>query len=401
MRIALIAEYVRTLPWSPTRWTVEIARGLAAQGHAVEVLLDGCDDPSEFKHPDIGASGTISVVVRRPLRIARQRAPLSFQRWATTRLAALSHDTSLSLTRLVPGSVWVPIGPPSAAEFVSMIRARSPASIGFEIAQNPWVLASMLAERRAPGLARSSGMRPILARLGADDDGSCELLGTGSSMPVATVEQRRTLRAAVRQVLEIPDHTLVIAASVMHPGRPGLGAMLDGLARASRRSQIPDADPGLVLIAACRSTHSLARLATRSGAEALVRTIGTSSSVRAMLAASDLATSAQTSHPGHATGRFLADALRMGVPVLAHRRAPGASLILPTAFGTPALGIVVDDHNPEHWADAIAHASDPVWRREASRAARDAGRALSTEAVVQRVERALLRARNTPRATID
>ena len=43
--ILILAGFVRSLDWAESLWVPDLARTLAARGHKVEVVLDGCDLP--------------------------------------------------------------------------------------------------------------------------------------------------------------------------------------------------------------------------------------------------------------------------------------------------------------------------------------------------------------------
>lgn len=398
MRVLLIAEYVRRLPWSPSLWAQDLARGLTGRRLDVDVLLDGCDDPSPIlalppaADRTDGPRGAITLTRRRPLRLPRQRHPLRFQRWAIEQARRRAHDVSLSLTPLVPADLWAPIGPPSAAEFAALIRARPPATVAMESAQNPWILAALVGERRARALAARRDPPPRRATIGTPraDDRTVDLGFASRLDPLEPAEHHRA-RARVRSLLGLDGNRVVLVLSAVHRGRPGLNEMLTALARVGSDARAARASPPALIVAG-RDTHSLERLYRAVGASELVHPVGTTASMREILCAADLAVAPFAARHREATGRFVADALRLGVPVIADRDAPGAGLVRPTTFGTGPLGAIVHERTPGAWARAIADASDVTWRRDACEAARAVSDTLSMEGLLDRLTEALRRA---------
>jgi glycosyltransferase involved in cell wall biosynthesis len=122
----------------------------------------------------------------------------------------------------------------------------------------------------------------------------------------------------------------------------------------------------------------------------------------ALLAACDLAVAPAETEPG--AGRFIADALRSGVPVVAHRHAPGAALLAPgagmrspgaRASGTGRAGVFVDSDTPDAWLRALTTALDERWLREARAHAARAAESLAMDALAARIEALLVHPRST------
>jgi glycosyltransferase involved in cell wall biosynthesis len=175
-----------------------------------------------------------------------------------------------------------------------------------------------------------------------------------------------------------PDRPVLLASAV-HLQRGGLRPMLEGVVEA-RRGQ-----PSLVVVIAGRRTHAIETEAQKAGCIDSVRIIGATSRMDALLAAADLAVSPWVGS-GLSGGRFVADALRLGCPVLAHRGSPGAELVEPTHFGTPELGGIVARATAQAWAQAIGETLSRERLTGAERAARDAGAVVSMDAMAARVE---------------
>lgn len=322
MRIELIIEYARELPWSPSRWGVDICGGLAERGHDVTVLCDGADDPEEFR--EVGAS---ELVVRRPLRTVRGRDPRGFARWIEARPRT---GLRLSLSRLVAGDVWLPIGPPARVDARKLVSRRNPASIAMDVLHEPWIPAAVLQERRAAAERESSITLEIGdARIGF----ASRLDGTASG----------EMRRRVRERLGIGPDQFVLVASAVHLEREGTRSMVEGLARRAR------AGDRLVALFAGRDAWSASRVGVETESADLVRPVGSTTQMGALFAACDAAVAPGDGEIG-ATGRFVADAVRMGRPVLCGSGAPGAALV------TGARGIVVSEGTAEAWERAFEHA---------------------------------------------
>ena len=147
-----------------------------------------------------------------------------------------------------------------------------------------------------------------------------------------------------------------------------------------------------ILLVLGREGYSVHAQARRAGCEHLVRLLGGTSRMDAALAAADAAIAPLARRNDDCTGRFIADCLRFGVPVIAHPEAPGVELIEPKQFGTAPVGLIVQNAD---WADAIEHMLTPAWLEPTRRAASDVGITLSMEALVTRLEHMLERGRQS------
>jgi len=115
MKITVLTEYVRAMPWSMGAWAADIARALASRGHDARVACDGAEDPSVF--------GAVPALIRRPERTVRGGDPLGFQAWARER-GTDGAEAVVSLTPLAPGDVWAPLGDSTIEQLAPTLRDR-------------------------------------------------------------------------------------------------------------------------------------------------------------------------------------------------------------------------------------------------------------------------------------
>ncbi len=382
MNILIVTEYVRRFPWSAARWSADLGAALRHRGNQVRVACDGLEDPSFF--------GDSPVIVRRPRRTWRGSDPLGFQSWALDLARTGGFDATISLTPFVPGDLWAPVTHGAAALVGHLVRTHSPVSAAMELAARPWLPFGVLAEARARATSMSSdGRRAIIARLGRlSTHGSAVPLGFASRLTPMSDDAKRSARAALRELLGLSHERPAILLSAVHPNRPGLGAFLKGFALA--RAELRDHGPVLMVMG--RRTLPVHDAALGAGCARFVRFLGGTARPELAFAAADLAVSPWSGAGEINTGRFIADSLRLSVPILAHPRSPGADLVRPEHFGTPELGTIVADPTPEGWCRAmVEYLSLERWAY-ATRAARDAGAVLSMDGMAGRVEQTLRRA---------
>lgn len=375
MKLLIVAEYIRRLPWSSSDWAVQIARGLAARGHEVLMACDGLDDPALLPG--------LRLAVRRPQRTVRRADPLGFQRWASALRSQLRDHVSLSLTPWCAGDVWIRLDADSAAAHWRAIRDRDPIAALLELAHRPWVFSAARAERRAQ---RAAGPARTLRFAAGAEEGEAHMLLYASRLPRPDGRLVEQWRAEARALLGINPGRPVLLLSAVEPDGPALEAFLAGVCEVRRRR--PDLSP--LVIAAGGRPHSVCRAARRAGCDSgLVRFIGATRWMERALAACDAAVVPWPDHGLSAGARFLADALRMGRPVLALRASPGAALLEPAHFGTAPLGLLAEAPTPEAWAAVLECALAEGWLPRAQAAARDAGPALSFDGLLDRLERHL------------
>lgn len=376
MKVVIVGEFLRALPWSPSRWIADLTRGLAGRGHAVTLCVDGLEDPRERRLP-------AEILLRRPTRTVRNRQPIRFQRWARSRLAELARagraDATLSLTRLCEAGLWAPIGPPSRREFGALIRARSIATVGMETLQQPWLPAAVLAERSARrAFERDPHARRGILGSATEPDGRTLALGYASDLTPLPDEHADAARSRVRRMLSIPERAPLLVVAATHLTRRGLGECLAGVAALSD-------EPFVVLLG--RDTHSIHQVVLGAGLGSRARLVGVTRALPELFAAAEVLVQPGAVIPRDSTARLTCDALRCGLPIVAAARAPGGELIAPN--GSPPRGLVVDDPSPGGWSSALSRALDPDWNRAAREAAGSIAPCLSLGALVERVEAAL------------
>jgi hypothetical protein len=395
VNILLFCEHPRRYAWSHTAWAVDLTHGLRARGHTVTVACDGAEDTSVFAPAE--------VIQRRPLRDKTERDPLGFYRWTCKLRAAFPHQVSLSVSQLAPADVWLPVGPDEWASYKAAVRAGKLATAGLEAAHRLWLPAAILTERLAARAARAGGARHLLigspeaqprgpspTRAGhrPQTRPGPQVIGYASRLERPDDAALGGLRARTRGLLAIPEHRLVILLSAAHPRGRGVEPLLEAVADLERRRE---GWSPLLLVAGHRA-YTVHEAAHRLGCARCVRTLGATARMEAALAACDLAAAPDRAAGEGDTGRFIADALRLGRPVLADRLAPGAELLLPrAAAGNQILpGMVVESRGGGAWVRALQQAMRPEWRAQAAEAARVAGDGLGIADWVGRVERVLL-----------
>lgn len=372
MRVLVFSEFVRRMPWSSDAWVGDLVCGLCERGHEVTVACDGAEDASVF--------GPAQVLMRQPGRTHIGRRPLAFRRWAERVRGACPHDAVLSLTHLIGGDVWCPVGPSSWPEYRTVVLARPLASLAMEAAHRVWIGSAVVSERRASEEARRAGVRACVIGCGRAVPGA-RPLGYASRIG-AGMADRPDLRAQMRSMLAIgPDRPVVLVSGV-HPYRAGLSSMLEGLTRCCRG--MGEGESPLLLVVG-RNGHSVERAASRVGCGERVRLLGPTGRMDAAMAASDLVVSPSPGPGSGRTGRFVADALRCGRPVLMASTSPGASL-LEAGRGDPGAGMLLKRTDADGWAEALRRGLDPGWRASAGAAAARLGGSLGLEELVGRLE---------------
>lgn len=363
VRIAVVAEHIHRWPWHPSRWATDLADGLAARGHEVAIVCDDIDDPWS-------AGDRVRLLRRRPGRAARSRQPTRFMRWAARTCAPF--DRTISLTHLVAGDLWIACEPRSWHSFVRSVASPSPATVLLEGLSRPWLPLALVGEARAGWGARS---RPgVPARIGHARHGETALplasRLTGEPAPNA----RRILRSALR--IE-PEQAFILVSAVDVPAR----RLRDLLTAVARLRHSARAVLGVL-------THEPVRVlrlghATRVGER--LRILGTTTDMASLLSAADLAIVRASGH----SGRFLADAIRMGVPALCEEGAAGASVVEPPAIGSGPLGRLVRDRTPAGWANALDLVLEGSTLRQMADAAEAVSAMLAMDHLMDAIERTL------------
>lgn len=394
--VLIFAEYLRSMAWSTTAWIPAIAHALARQGHAVHICCDGLEDAAIFQQH----GGSLQVHVRRPNRKLRASDPLKFASWCKSQLAAHADARSISFTRYFPGDLWIPLGKAILSTVVHAVRAHRPATAAMEILHRPWAPKALIAEHFAQSRADRTQARigvfelapqaPQHQSAGGPPEPAWTLpffMGYASTVEQPSLESSQSDRARLRRMLGISDSALVVALSGVHHDRPGLLEFFRGSA-ATIASHVPPS-PDLHIVVAGRKTHTLHKLIEAAGISSRTHIVGGTARIDAVLAASDLAVATGTRIDTTSTGRFIADALVMGVPVLATPAAPGSQLVRPTLEQATAAGLIVDFPSADAWRRALRTAGSPPWRAVASAHARTLAPSLSIDVFTRRLADAL------------
>lgn len=369
LRIAVLTEFVRALPADNSAWAPLIAAALAARGHHVTALADGIETPDAF--------GALPTIVHRHGRIHHGCEPFGFRRWAARTLAKLAPDVTLSLTDHVAAQVWLPLGPGPWA-FVRSLRHTTLVGAALDIAHRPYIALELFSQRAA--LREAARMQATIARFAADPsstrDARVQLLPHASIVAARISGDLEDERANARRALGVHPTTPLLALSATDHEADALAIVFEALAQMRAHST---AAPRLLL--ASRTPSRLRRRAALHGVADTLTPIGTTHAPEFWLAAADALLAPTPARTGDSSGRLIADALALGVPVIAHALAPGAQLI------TGESGIRLHAAGATRWRDAILHACDPAWRQRASNAARAS--VPSVQAVIDALEDAL------------
>jgi glycosyltransferase involved in cell wall biosynthesis len=387
LNILILAGFVRSIDWSETLWAADLAHALAARGHKVEVAADGCDDPTLF--------AGLPLIIHRPNRRHFGAEPFLFRYWARSLLRARPDSVCLSLTPLICGDVWLPLGA-RANEIVTRILAeRSPVSAAMEIVHHPWLLHELLAERRAAKDTPRRRVQPLTIGPHAEKSSLRSLGYAARAQPLRGLE-RETARREVRAALGLNETDRAFLLSGTHAEEQTSAnllqalAMLERVATPSRVAATLDAplpsQPRLRLLVTGRYPHMLHSLARDAHCAHAIVFAGTRVSIPRLLAASDLAIAA-FGQQGLGTGRFACEAIRAGVPLLAAQHAPGSDLV---DSGMHKPGEIIRDDTREGWLAAMGKILDDRWMSDARAAAASVGPDLTIARLTERLESYLL-----------
>lgn len=339
MNITLVIEYAGRIRWQqPGPWARVITQALRDRGHSVRVVADCLADADLV--------GADDAIVRAPHRKRLERHPMRFQRWALEHVA----QPSISLSSLVPGTVWCPLDSSWRDEIVWLTNLRNPATLAMEILHRLWVPPLALAQHKARAMGKQTSAR--LARLGCLSDPIAHSLGFTSSLDPKLIAP--DIRVHIRSTLGIAPKALIVAISCAHTDRPGLISFLDGW------RHFTHTHPGVLLIVG-RKAALIDRTLRARGVADTVRVLGQTERPELFIAAADIAAAWPAHHSGSSTGRFIADALAIHTPILTTHAAGGASLVRQH----PGVGIVLNEPTVDAWTRALVQSSDPAWQQEA------------------------------------
>lgn len=386
LNILVLAGFVRSLDWSETLWAPDLAHALAARGHKVEVAADGCDDPTLF--------AGLPLIVHRPNRRHFGAEPFLFRYWARSLLRARPDSVCLSLTPLICGDVWLPIGTRANEVVARILSERSPVAAAMELVHHPWLVHELLAERRAAKDTPRRRVQPLTIGPHAEKSSLRSLGYAARANPLAGAE-RDSARREVRERLALQETDRVFLLSGTHADEHTSAnllealALLERVATPSRMMANGDASqnpPRLRMIVTGRFPHMLHTLARRAGCTHSVVFAGTRVNMARLLAASDVAIAAFGTR-GLGTGRFACEAIRAGVPLLAGLHAPGSDLV-DTGLHKP--GEIVREDSREGWLGALGKILDDRWTTESRAAAASVGADLTVSRLTARLESYLL-----------
>src|SRR5690606_5158432 len=143
--------------------------------------------------------------------------------------------------------------------------------------------------------------------------------------PVAADLHAR-FRAEVRARLHINPARRVVLVSLMRTVGTDWEAFLEAISRITAPEVATGHAP--VVVAMARDAYAVHDAACRAGCQRALRVVGQTEAVEALLSAADAVCAPLEPRPdafcAGATGRFVADALRAGLPVLAAAGASGA-----------------------------------------------------------------------------
>lgn len=368
-RLTIVIEHALTRPWNDTGpWSARLSAGFVRRGWAVRVLADTALDQRPYQ--DAG----VEVVLRRPAGTFVSARPLSYRAWLRGRIRDDRSGPVLSLTRIWAGDVWLPLGLSAREQFDLVRSGRSPLAAPRLALHTPRLLQTVSAERAAAADARRAGTPPL--RLGGPGV-SPERVMTATGLDQPTPERVLHHRERVRRRLGLGAAPVALA-SAAHLAQPGWDAMLAGLAAG------PD---GIRLLVSGGSPHAVAMRARRAGVGGRVVPLSGLDPARVgeVIAAADAVVLPAHHADRHGSGRLAADGLRVGRPVLAAEGAPGAGLVEPRGFGTPAVGVIVSPPTAERWRAAFGVLSDPGRLAGMTDAARSVGAGLGMDGLIERL----------------
>jgi hypothetical protein len=354
MRIAIIAEFVRAFPSASSAWVPLLARELSQRGHHVTVLADGIEDP--------GAFGPIPVVVHRHGRIHHGCEPFGFRTWCVGTLRAISPQTTLSMTDHVAADLWLPLGP-GPRTFLRSLRHTSLVGAAMDLAHRPYILLELLSQfaaRRDAGAAQSRRIAFNADPVSGTLSPASLVLPTTSTLTPLAPNDAQSARESVRAALRIATTTPLLMLSINDHEAEYLELVFDALSQLRAHCS---ASPRLLL--ASRTPTFLRRRAAVWGVDDAILSAGTTHRQELLLAASDALIQPCPARAGESSGRLIANALAMRVPVLADATAAGSPLI------TQGAGIRLHAPTAASWRDALLHSCDPAWRARASAACHD------------------------------
>jgi len=403
MRIAIVIERYR--PWAGgiERSTEQIARRLAARGHAVTLLTN--EGPAE---PE--ALPGVRIVVAEGPRPSHAYGLWQFSRWAEQRLDTGDFDVAMSMTLAVAADV---LQPRSGTAKYGLARRLACERAWRRPARR--LLALLQAKRRALlALEARTLHSDRVRRIVAISDYVAGQLTHGYGVPAAKIERipnaadvelpdpstRRRWRQRLRRSLGLAPEDVAFLFVGMDPVRKGLDPLLHALAR------LREARPEARLIVAGAREPRYLRLARRLRLDPVTRWTGPTRRIDAVYAAADVTVLPTFDDPA---SKVVIESLRHGVPAISTRYNGASQWIADPVAGAidtspfapppesspegepadPAGRVIGDPHDTAALADAMAALCDADFRARCAAAAARLDPRLTMDRHVDQLERLL------------
>lgn len=297
MRVLIAAGYVRSDVWRREAWVGVIARTLARMGVEVTVAAEGVADPRDF--------APASVVVRTPRATRTRQHMLKLRAWV--RELSRDHDAVISTTPSCDGDILIDLCGSFRDGVATIFDRPDPFRIAAQTISHPFLPETAVAELAALGTRRvrslwfGDSVLPIVSAIEHDHGSAADG------------------RTDYRSMLGIPACARIALMSSVHVSGAGADECLAALARSQAAR-----DAWLVLVGP--GGHACEHAIERAGLGERSRILGPTRSMPALLRQADFGLSAHLAK-GSSSARFVADCLRIGLPVLADARASGGELV--------------------------------------------------------------------------
>ncbi len=352
-RIAIITGVSGGQRWTHGALIADLIRRFESNDVACALFCDAAEDPAIF-------DGASELSVMRPYEHNMPADPASLSKWARRALdAGGPFDGVLSTARSVPRGVWMPLDASMDAVLHHAFADQQLAHIGLWVLRHHRSLATGLVERAGlradrvrhlvafgdQAATRARDRHPALADriLTVPPVGVCDL-------PVGP--KRVSLRRDARELFRIPAQRPVLLLSCMALVGTRLDSLFDAFKRLMDDRPI-DSCPIVVILT--NVPYGLHARAQELGVHRLLRVLGPTSETASILSMADALLAPIRAEPDAfalgTTGRFVADGVRAGIPVLAVRGAPGADLV------SDLNGSLVDG-TPDGWVQALGALCD-------------------------------------------
>lgn len=393
MRVLVLAGRIARPRWTSGGLITALCAALLSRGIRLDIACHSLDDTPPTPDSPLAAADSIACFDR--FRQTATDFPFGFASWIARKRRDTPHDVSLSLTRFAAADVFFPIDPTGASWLRRATQTRSAPSLALALGRHHGAFRALAREvfRRLPYAPADRPTRRVLA-VGPTAAAEAQrlLTPTGladrvrqlpffSTLTPLSPDQLSDVRARTRTLLGIPPDRRVVLVSAPTP----IGNVLDGLMKGAVDIHTRfrgHADTPILLILA-RDAFAAHSATARTGALPHTRILTPSDRVEAPLAAADLCVLATPAAIGQfefgATGRFAADALRMGRPLIALSGASGYDLARHIFSDSSRPGLTIDTSEPDVWQRALRTACEERWLEESGRAAAQIGTSLASE----------------------